>query len=135
MHEDDVRRGLRRYEITYNERFLQNMRDKLGLAQEDESDLSLIMDTFSMLHEHHVDYTLFFRGLSNLTSKGSSPIRDLFVDRSVADDWIKRYEQRLQSETRAHDERGIPDAQGEPEVHSEELSCAAGDSGSTKRRL
>ena len=105
MNEDDVRRGLRRYELAYNERFLQNMRDKLGLAQEDESDLSLIMDTFSMLHEHHVDYTLFFRGLSNLTSKGSSPIRDLFVDRSVADEWLERYEQRLQSETRAHDER------------------------------
>ncbi|WP_421857571.1 protein adenylyltransferase SelO [Marinobacter salarius] len=105
MNEDDVRRGLRRYELAYNERFLQNMRDKLGLAQEDESDLSLIMDTFSMLHEHHVDYTLFFRGLSNLTSKGSSPVRDLFVDRSVADEWLGRYEQRLQSETRAHDER------------------------------
>ncbi len=105
MKEDDVRRGLRRYEVAYNERFLQNMRDKLGLALEDESDLSLIMDTFSMLHEHHVDYTLFFRGLSSLTSKGSAPIRDLFVDRSVADEWLARYEQRLQSETRAHDER------------------------------
>ncbi|MCL7943994.1 protein adenylyltransferase SelO [Marinobacter sp. ATCH36] len=105
MDEDDVRRGLRRYEIAYNERFLQNMRDKLGLALEDESDLSLIMDTFSMMHEHHVDYTLFFRGLSNLTSHGSGPIRDLFVDRSVADEWLERYEQRLQSETRAHDER------------------------------
>lgn len=105
MNEDDVRRGLRRYELAYNERFLQNMRDKLGLAQEDESDLSLIMDTFSMLHEHRVDYTLFFRGLSNLSSKGTAPIRDLFVDRSVADEWLDRYEQRLQSETRAHDQR------------------------------
>ncbi|NMT63395.1 protein adenylyltransferase SelO [Marinobacter orientalis] len=105
MNEDDVRRGLRRYEVAYNERFLQNMRDKLGLALEDESDLSLIMDTFSMLHEHHVDYTLFFRGLSSLISRGSAPIRDLFVDRSVADEWLERYERRLQSETRAHDER------------------------------
>lgn len=105
MDEDSVRRGLRRYEVIYNERFLQNMRDKLGLAEPDEADLSLIMETFSMLHEHHVDYTRFFRGLSNLYDKGHDPVRDLFVDRSVADEWLERYEQRLQKETRAHDER------------------------------
>lgn len=100
-----MRRGLRRYEVAYNERFLQNMRDKLGLAIEDEADLSLIMDTFSMMHEHHIDYTAFFRALSNLHSHGHGPVRDLFVDRSVADQWLERYEERLLNETRAHDER------------------------------
>jgi hypothetical protein len=105
MDEDSVRRGLRRYETAYNARFLQNMRDKLGLANEQDTDLSLIMDTFSMLHEHHVDYTGFFRALSNLQAHGHSPVRDLFVDRSVADQWLQRYEERLMSETRAHDER------------------------------
>lgn len=105
MDEDAVRRGLRRYETAYNERFLQNMRDKLGIAEPDDSDLGLIMDTFSMLHEHRVDYSLFFRGLSNLYNRGHGPVRDLFVDRSVADDWLARYEQRLQQESRAHDER------------------------------
>ncbi|MBW0149142.1 protein adenylyltransferase SelO [Marinobacter arenosus] len=105
MEEDDVRRGLRRYEITYNARFLQNMRNKLGLLAEQESDLGLIMDTFSMLHEHRVDYTRFFRALSNLHSRGNAPIRDLFVDRSVADEWLRRYEERLDNETRPNDER------------------------------
>jgi uncharacterized protein YdiU (UPF0061 family) len=105
MDEDTLRRSMRHYETTYNGRFLQNMRDKLGLAREDESDLPLIMDTFSMLHEHHVDYTRFFRGLSNLHGLGTAPIRDLFVDRSVADEWLQRYQERLQKETRAHDER------------------------------
>ncbi|MGF2686370.1 protein adenylyltransferase SelO [Marinobacter sp. DUT-3] len=105
MDEDGVRRGLKRYEVAYNERFLQNMRDKLGLVQEDQSDLPLIMDTFSMLHEHHVDFTRFFRGLSSLTTKGTAPIRDLFVDRSVADQWLERYQQRLEMESRAHDAR------------------------------
>ncbi|KEF32929.1 Selenoprotein O and cysteine protein [Marinobacter nitratireducens] len=105
MDEDSVRKSLRRYETAYNERFLQNMRDKLGLAREDEGDHSLIMETFSMLHEHHVDYTRFFRGISNLWSHGHAPVRDLFVDRSVADAWLGRYEERLQKEDRAHDER------------------------------
>lgn len=105
LDEDDIRRSLRRYEIVYNERFKSNMRDKLGLEKEDDGDLSLIMDTFSMLHEHRIDYTRFFRSLSNLHSHGTAPVRDLFVDRSVADEWLERYEQRLQQETRAHDAR------------------------------
>ena len=32
-------------------------------------------------------------------------MRDLFVDRSVADQWLERYEERLLNESRAHDER------------------------------
>lgn len=105
MDEDDVRRGLRRYEVTYNARFLQNMRNKLGLLAEQESDLGLIMDTFSMLHEHRVDYTAFFRALSNLHAHGPGPIRDLFVDRNVADEWLRRYKERLADEARPADER------------------------------
>ena len=105
MDEDTIRNGLQRYEAAYNGRFLQYMRDKLGLVQEDEADLSLIMDTFSMLQEHHTDYTAFFRALSNLQAHGHAPVRDLFVDREVADNWLERYEQRLEQETRAHDER------------------------------
>jgi uncharacterized protein YdiU (UPF0061 family) len=72
------------------------------------------MDTFSMLHEYHVDYTLFFRSLSNLHLKGKAPIRDLFVDRSVADEWLERYEKRLLDETRAHDEREVAMRQQNP---------------------
>lgn len=105
MDEDAVRRGLRRYEVAYNDRFLQNMRDKLGWQQEHESDLGLIMDTFSMLHEHHVDYTGFFRALSNLRHHGHGPVLDLFVDRTTASDWLQRYEQRLQNESRSDEAR------------------------------
>ena len=56
---------------------------------------------------------LFFRALSNLHSQRLfGPVRDLFVDRSVADQWLERYEERLlQSETRAHDEREYADAE------------------------
>src|SRR5690606_36435544 len=47
----------------------------------------------------------FFRGISNLHRHGNASVRDLFADRSVADEWLERYEARLQKETRAHDER------------------------------
>ena len=105
MEEDDILDALRHYEKAYNDHFLMTMRRKLGLANTQDKDIDLIMETFSMLHEHHVDYTLFFRGLSNLASKGPAPIRDLFVDRQVADDWLTRYEDRLKEETRSDTER------------------------------
>ncbi len=105
MEEDTVRECLGSYETAYNQRFKHNMQAKLGLEETDDADMALIMDTFSMLHEHRVDYTRFFRGISNLHRHGNAPVRDLFADRSVADEWLERYEARLQKETRAHDER------------------------------
>ncbi|MEX0605064.1 MAG: YdiU family protein [Marinobacter sp.] len=105
LPEDNILSALRQYEKAYNETFLGTMRNKLGLAEPLENDINLIMDLFSMLHEHHIDYTLFFRGLSTLPSKGEAPVRDLFVDRSMADDWLKRYSERLATETRSDAER------------------------------
>lgn len=105
MDENAIREGLSRYEKAYNGRFLSNMRQKLGLACEEKADLDLIMETFSMLQQHRVDYTLFFRALSNLHTHGQATIRDLFVDRDAADAWLSNYEQRLQQETRTDDER------------------------------
>jgi len=105
MGEDTVRAALKHYETAYNERFLQNMRDKLGLEQSEAEDGNLVMQTLTLLHEHSVDYTRFFRALSNLHRHGHAPVRDLFIDRSVADEWLEGYEGRLQKETRAHDAR------------------------------
>ncbi|WP_339799085.1 YdiU family protein [uncultured Marinobacter sp.] len=105
MSDDDLRRSLRSYETCYNETFAGLMRDKLGLAEPQEDDMTLVMDTFSMLHQHRIDLTLFFRGLSTLPSQGPSPVLDLFVDRSVAEQWLARYQQRLQQEQRSDDER------------------------------
>jgi len=105
MGEDAVHEALKHYESAYNTRFLQNMRNKLGLQQADDGDMHLIMDTFSMLHEQRVDFTRFFRGLSTLYGRGHGPVRDLFADRAVADAWLGRYEQKLEQETQAHDAR------------------------------
>lgn len=105
LEEDDLRRGMREYETVYNETFISLMRRKLGLSATDDNDLSLVMDTYSMLHEHSIDYTRFFRGLSTLATKGPGPVRDLFTDRSVADNWLERYDQRLEQETQTAQER------------------------------
>lgn len=105
MNEDDVRRALRQYELTYNDWFPRLLRAKLGLANEQHDDVELIMATFNLLHEGKIDFTLFFRGLSTLSSHGEAPVRDLFVDRSLADAWLARYRTRLAKETRSDEER------------------------------
>lgn len=112
--EDELRRCMREYETTYNDTFISLMRRKLGLAQADDNDLSLVMDTFSMLHEHHIDYTRFFRGLSTLPSQGPAPVRDLFADRTVADEWLDRYQNRLSSEDRSPEDREADMCQTNP---------------------
>ncbi|QSP93421.1 YdiU family protein [Marinobacter salinisoli] len=105
MDEDALRRSLRHYETAYNERFMRNMRDKLGLLMAQEDDLQLVMDTFNLLHQHSVDYTGFFRALSHLHSRGPSPIRDLFVERETADSWLEAYQQRLEREEQSAEDR------------------------------
>jgi hypothetical protein len=105
IDEDTLRTTLRRYETVYNATFESLMRAKLGLAESGDDDMALIMDTFSMLHEHHIDFTRFFRGLSTRATQGDAPVRDLFVDRTVADDWLSRYQERLALETASNTER------------------------------
>jgi len=105
LDEDTLREGLSHYENAYNERFKTNMLAKLGLTDSGDNDMSLIMDTFSMLHEQHVDYTRFFRGLSGLRLNGPGPVRDLFVDRSVADQWLARYQKRTTEESQTDEQR------------------------------
>lgn len=99
MDEDDLRRGLRHYETTYNETFAALLRTKLGLTGTDPADRELIMDTYRLLQSHRVDHTRFFRGLSTLPSRGPDPVRDLFLDRDAADQWLQRYNTRLVMET------------------------------------
>lgn len=105
IDEDSLREALRRYETVYNATFESLMEDKLGLVEQDEDDMSLIMETFSMLQKHSIDFTRFFRGLSTRHSQGDGPVRDLFVDRTVSDEWLGRYDERLKKESASGAER------------------------------
>jgi len=105
MKEDDVRRALRAYESEYNERFTATMRAKLGLETSQDGDMDFIIGVFKLLQADGVDYTRFFRGLSTLESKGPEPVRDLFIDRQKADDWLEQYRQRLEHETTSAEDR------------------------------
>ena len=86
---------------------------KLGLTSQAnlaEQDQALIDAMFSVMQANHVDFTLFFRNLSQLKAadaSGDEAVRDLFIDRAAFDSWAKQYRQRLQVESAGDADRAI----------------------------
>src|ERR1700733_3862332 len=80
----DVFRG--QYDATWTN----GMRDKLGLSAHNDSAtvVSLVEDLLALLNESRVDYTSFFRGLSQAARGDAEPTGSLFINPAVSDGWI-----------------------------------------------
>jgi serine/tyrosine/threonine adenylyltransferase len=82
----------------YHDAWLTGMHAKLGLAAQDESGqatkagVPLIEELLPLLQESHVDYTSFFRHLSNAARGDSESARGQFVDPARFDDWAARWQ-------------------------------------------
>jgi uncharacterized protein YdiU (UPF0061 family) len=73
----------------------------LGLQLEQDGDIELIERLLQAMHDSKVDFTTFFRQLSNIQKDSRSTeitLRDEFVDRENIDQWFTDYLNRLQSE-------------------------------------
>jgi uncharacterized protein YdiU (UPF0061 family) len=69
---------------------------KLGLGNMEEDDVELARTILSAMAENQVDFTLFFRRLSDAQGQeGDEPVRSLFVDPSRCDDLLRRWRDRL----------------------------------------
>ena len=80
------------------------MRSKLGLAAPHGPDRRLIEEILQLLARDRVDYTIFWRRLSNhVAGQPAETVRDLFLDRDGFDGWLRQYSQRLDSEQRPAD--------------------------------
>ena len=76
----------------------QLMRAKLGLVagNDNPADHPLLQDLMALLTQDRVDYTLFWRRLSQaVASQQFAPVRDLFLDTAAWDAWLLRYGARL----------------------------------------
>jgi len=74
---------------------------KLGLATRQPADDKLVEAMFAILQAGHVDFTLFFRRLSDVRctdNSGDEALRDLFIDRPAFDAWVEQYRARLRQE-------------------------------------
>ena len=78
------------FEKKYEEKWINMMRDKLGLFGLDDKDKFLILDLLTWMHEKKADYTNTFCHLMNTTSK-----KDKLYEDNDFINWKKRWEERL----------------------------------------
>ena len=87
--------ALESYKTVFPNAFESLMRAKLGLADAAEGDRALIEGVLKLLAAGKVDYTIFWRRLSNFMADGNAePVRDLFVDRAGFDAWLLSFSER-----------------------------------------
>ena len=78
------------FEKKYEEKWLGMMRNKIGLADEDEKDKFLILDLLTWMHQNKVDYTNTFCHLMNFRTQN-----DIVYENNEFSDWKKRWQERL----------------------------------------
>jgi serine/tyrosine/threonine adenylyltransferase len=88
--------ALESYKTVFPREMEARMRSKLGLLEARPADRELIESTLKLLAADKVDYTIFWRRLSQHVAGGpSEPVRDLFLDRAAFDAWLLQYSERI----------------------------------------
>src|SRR5262245_42700765 len=82
----------------YERYWLEGMRAKLGLVNEEEADLNLATGFLTVMEGKKVDYTLAFRYLADAALGREEPLRALFADPSAYDLWSGHWRARLARE-------------------------------------
>ena len=89
---------LETYENNFFDHYETLYGQKLGLRTKHESDKELIASLLEIMKTNNVDFTIFFRSLSEAdleSNKNHNAPRDLFLDRSEFDVWMGKYTKRL----------------------------------------
>ena len=87
--------ALESYKTVFPREFEGRMRAKLGLAEPAEGDRALIEGVLKLLAAEKVDYTIFWRRLSQHMADGNAePVRDLFLDHAGFDTWMLSFSER-----------------------------------------
>jgi serine/tyrosine/threonine adenylyltransferase len=89
----------------FQEHWLAGMRDKLGLASNEEGDLELAHTFLQAMHENAADFTLTFRRLCDAAAdeRADANVRALFANPACYDNWVGRWRSRLGAEGREPD--------------------------------
>jgi uncharacterized protein YdiU (UPF0061 family) len=98
---EETEAALAVYQPTFAAAMDQHLRSKLGLQASIDGDRELFDATFSLMQANHVDFTQFFRRLSQLHAADAgndAPVRDQFIDLPAFDAWAVQYRSRLQAE-------------------------------------
>jgi uncharacterized protein YdiU (UPF0061 family) len=104
---EDTEDALDVYQPEFARTIDQLLHAKLGLKTFEQDDRAFLDNTFTLMHDNHVDFTQFFRKLANLklrpldAAKEDALVRDLFIDRPAFDAWAAAYRARLGQEDRS----------------------------------
>ena len=99
--QDILRDALEIFPKSYAASWQTLFRRKLGFALDHENDVKLVERLLQAMHDSRVDYTTFFRKLSNVKKMDSIEeigLRNEFIDRDSIDQWLAEYLLRLQAE-------------------------------------
>ena len=87
------------FEKKYEERWLNMMRNKIGLLKSEEEDKFLILDLLTWMHQKKADYTNTFCFLMGIKIQ-----KDRIFENNDFLNWKKKWEKRLKSENKMFDE-------------------------------
>ena len=89
------------FEGRFAKAWLAGMRQKIGLATEEETDRTLIAGLLDAMHQGKADYTLTFRRLAAALEdeENVAQVRKLFTDPESFDQWQASWRQRLSRES------------------------------------
>ncbi len=88
----------------YPNTYIAEMREKLGLQKELESDAQLIEELVAALQDAYIDHTNFFRTLSHYNGD-MMPLLQIAMNPVVIEAWLRLYDARLLKESLSVEER------------------------------
>ena len=87
--------ALESYKTVFPAAFERRMRAKLGLIDTQDGDRALIEATLKLLAKEGVDFTIFWRRLSqHVAGAAVGTVRELFIDNAAFDAWLLQYSER-----------------------------------------
>jgi uncharacterized protein YdiU (UPF0061 family) len=105
---EKAQESLDNFRNIYASCYVEIMSKKIGLKEEMTEDVELIKRLLDILAKEKVDYTIFLRRLSNITSNNSDRNQDIvfmFEDQGAISDWMSSYKLRLKAENSNDTER------------------------------
>jgi uncharacterized protein YdiU (UPF0061 family) len=91
----------------FDAHFLQRMRNKIGLAAEQEGDAELVKRLFATMQAAEADFTLTFRRLADVAEypDRQGPLRELFNGSEELESWLRDWSARLERDPKTAVER------------------------------